>query len=218
MSATPPGPIGPRYNELAGRNLDRLAGLSDGVFAVGMTLLVLTLAVPAIGSAGSETDLLAAVARLAPSVLIYAMSFMTLGIFWMGQQTQMSQIVGTNRNYAWLQLAFLFGVTLVPFSTALLAHYPTRHVALLFYWLNLVLLGLLLSASFEYALRSRLIAEERRHEIARLIRGRVWIAQSLYAAATALSLVFPVAVSIVVIILIQLNYVLAPRIPLLHRF
>ncbi len=44
------------------------------------------------------------------------------------------------------------------------------------------------------------------------------IAQSLYAIATATSIVFPTWVSITLIFLIQLNYVIAPRIPILHRF
>ncbi len=49
-------------------------------------------------------------------------------------------------------------------------------------------------------------------------RGRIFIAQSLYAFATALSVVFPTWVSITLIVLVQLNYVLTPRIPILHRF
>jgi len=50
------------------------------------------------------------------------------------------------------------------------------------------------------------------------MRGRILIAQSLYAAATLLCVLVPTWVSIALIILIQLNYVLAPRIPFLHRF
>ena len=54
--------------------------------------------------------------------------------------------------------------------------------------------------------------------LARLMRGRILIAQSLYAFATALCFVFPTWVSIALIVLIQLNYVIAPRIPILRRF
>jgi hypothetical protein len=50
------------------------------------------------------------------------------------------------------------------------------------------------------------------------MRGRILIAQSLYAVATAFSLFFSTWVSIVLITLIQLNYVVAPRIPILRRF
>jgi len=207
-----------RYNDLAGTNLDRLAGISDGIFAVAMTLLVLGLSVPTISSRSTDADLWQALLRLGPSVLIYIMSFMTLGIFWVGQGTQLSRLVRSNRNYAWLQLGFLFAVTLTPFSTAVLARFPTLRVALVEYWLNIVLAGGMLLASAEYGLRAQLFHEGESPELARLFRGRILIAQSLYAFATALCLVFPTWVSITLIVLVQLNYVLAPRIPFLHRF
>jgi uncharacterized membrane protein len=207
-----------RYNELAGTSLDRLAGISDGIFSVGMTLLVLNLAVPTLHATASNGDLWQALVELGPSVLIYTMSFMTLGIFWIGQGTQIGQLARSNRHFAWIQLVFLFAVTLVPFSTALLAHYPGLTLALVEYWLNIVLLGFTLLASLEYGVRARLFQTASEHDLAHLVRGRILIAQGLYALAAATSLVFPTSVSIALIVLIQLNYVLAPRIPFLERF
>jgi uncharacterized membrane protein len=209
------------YNQLAGTSVDRLAGISDGIFSVGMTLLVLGLAVPTLsGGAASatESELWNALAKLGPNVLVYVMSFMTLGIFWVGQGTQMGQLARSNRHYVWIQLTFLLTVTLVPFSTALLAHFPTLKVALVEYWLNIVLLGGTLLAAAEYALRVHLFEETQQGELARLFRGRILIAQALYAIATALAIFFPTWVSITLIALIQLNYVIAPRIPILRRF
>jgi uncharacterized membrane protein len=209
---------GHRFNECAGTNLDRLAGISDGIFAVGMTLLVLGLAVPTTLSARSEGDLWQEMVRLAPNGLVYAMSFMTLGIFWVGQGTQLNLLARSNRNYTWLQLAFLLSVTLVPFSTALLARFPTFRVALVEYWLNIVLLGMTLLVGLQYGLRAGLFKGSEMPEVAPLMRGRIVIAQSLYAIATATCIVFPTWVSISLIFLVQLNYVIAPRIPFLHRF
>ncbi len=207
-----------RYNELAGTNLDRLVGISDGIFSVGMTLLVLGLALPTLNAHGTEGDLGQALLGLGPNVLVYTLSFMTLGIFWVGQGTQLNLLARSNRNYSWLQLVFLFAVTLVPFSTQLLAHFPTYRVALVEYWLNIVLLGMTLLAGLQYGLRAHLFKEAEMPEVAPLMRGRIFIAQSLYAIATAACLVFPTWVSITLIFLVQLNYVVAPRIPILHRF
>jgi uncharacterized membrane protein len=76
-----PGP-GRTYNQLAGTSVERLSGISDGIFSVGMTLLVLGLAVPALSTgAATEGQLWSALAKLGPNVLVYVMSFMTLGIF-----------------------------------------------------------------------------------------------------------------------------------------
>jgi uncharacterized membrane protein len=202
---------------MAGTSLQRLAGISDGIFAVSMTLLVLGLAVPLTISHPTEGELWNELMNLGSNVLIYTLSFMTLGIFWVGQSTQMSQLVRSNRHYAWLMLTFLFAVTLLPFSTGVLAHFPNLRVALVEYWLNIVLLGFMLLAAFEYGLRAHLF-DAQQGQVARLFRGRVLIAQALYAFATALSILFPTWVSITLIVLIQLNYVIAPRLPILHRF
>ena len=206
------------YNQLAGTSLDRLAGISDGIFSVGMTLLVLNLVVPAAGAGTTDSELWSALAGLGPNILVYTMSFITLGIFWVGQGTQMGQLARSDRHYAWLHLTFLFGVTLLPFSTALLARFPGLRLALVEYWLNIVLLGGMLLAAIEYARRANLFMDPEPRQVVRLIRGLILIAQALYAGATALSVVFSTWVSIVLIVLIQLNYVIAPRIPLLRRF
>jgi uncharacterized membrane protein len=207
------------FNQFAGTSVERLEGISDGIFSVGMTLLVLGLAVPPLTAATStDSGLANALANLGPSVLVYVMSFMTLGIFWVGQSTQTGHLARSNRHYVWIQLAFLPAVTLVPFSTALLARFPTFKLALLEYWLNIVVLGGILFVGLEYAVRARLFQEGEEHELVRLMRGRILIAQSLYAVATAFSLFFSTWVSIVLITLIQLNYVVAPRIPILRRF
>src|SRR5580698_5140797 len=71
-----------RYNFIAGQSVERLAAISDGVFAVAMTLLVLDLHMPAAETIHSEAGLWQAVVALLPRVFVYLMSFLTLGIFW----------------------------------------------------------------------------------------------------------------------------------------
>jgi len=55
--------------------------------------------------------------RLAPQLLSYLLSFLTLGIFWVGQQTQLNQLARSNRDLTWIYLGFLLAVSLMPFST-----------------------------------------------------------------------------------------------------
>src|SRR5260370_35368175 len=145
------------YNQLAGTSVDRLAGISEAIFSVGMPLLALGLAVPTLTSAtATDSDLWNSLAKLGPNILVYVMSFMTLGIFWVGQGTQLGQLARSNRHYVWIQLAFLLALTLVPFSTQLMAPFPTLKLALVEYCLNIFLLGARLVASVEYALRAHL--------------------------------------------------------------
>jgi len=206
----------PFYNLLAGSSLDRLAAISDGIFAVCMTLLVLGLAVPAASGVKTESDLWHALVDLMPSAVTYFMSFLTLGIFWVAQQTQLSQVERANRNYTWIHLAFLLAVTLIPFSTGMLARFHWSRVALIEYWLNIFVLGLALLAGAEYALRAHLFPETQVRTIIRAIRRRVYSAQLLYLLAMLLC-IFDTHWSIGVIVAIQLNYAIAPRIAFLRR-
>jgi uncharacterized membrane protein len=63
--------MGARYNAIAGQSVERLAALSDGLFAVAMTLLVLDLKVPAGQAIMTDRALLAALEDLAPRLVIY---------------------------------------------------------------------------------------------------------------------------------------------------
>src|SRR5579871_5074095 len=117
------------YNRVAGQNVERLAALSDGVFAIAMTLLVLDLRVPA-SQAVHNGDLGSALAILEPNLTAYFMSFLTLGIFWVGQQTQLNHFARSDRDLTWIHLGFLLAVSLMPFSTALLASFIELRLAL----------------------------------------------------------------------------------------
>lgn len=205
-----------RYHEIAGGSVERLAALSDGLFAVAMTLLVLDLHAPAREAIHSETDLWHALVALGPRLLVYLMSFLTLGIFWVGQQTQLNNLARADRNLAWLHLAFLFVVSLMPFSTSLMAEFIGYRVALVAYWVNLLLFGIVLHASWRYASRAGLVRDDAPADIARSIESRIVIGQALYAFGALLCIV-DTYWSIAFIILVQLNYAIAPRIGLLRR-
>jgi uncharacterized membrane protein len=218
-----------RYRQFSGQNLGRLAALSDGIFAVAMTLLVLNIAVPhatvshseqplwASGSWQSEGQLLSTLAPLAPQLLIYFMSFLTLGIFWAGQQTQLNFFARTDHRLTWIHLVFLLVVVMMPFSTALLAEYITYRLPMAIYWLNLMLLGLLLYISLKYASRAELMSPDATKEIGRASERRIIVYQLLYAGACLLCVV-NTYLAIAVLVLLQLNSVIVPPIPPLNRF
>jgi uncharacterized membrane protein len=139
------------YNQIAGQSVERLAALSDGVFAVAMTLLVLDLRVPAAEAVHSEHDLWRALLALSPRLVMYMMSFLTLGIFWVGQQTQLNHLARSDRGLSWIHILFLFAVSITPFSTMLLAEFFAYRLALIAYWLNILLLGATLYLSWQSA-------------------------------------------------------------------
>jgi uncharacterized membrane protein len=198
------------YNRIQGRSLERLAALSDGIFAVAMTLLVLDLHIPTAAQVHSERELLLALGALGPQWIAYLMSFLTLGIFWAGQQTQLNHIGEGTRDLTWIHLGFLFAITLMPLSTRLLAEFITYRLALGIYWLNIFVAGAMLYWSWKHVTRHGLIKPDTSPEVRASICKRVVIAQSLYACGAALC-VINTWVSIAVIVLVQLNYAIAPR-------
>lgn len=218
-----------RYGQFSGQSVGRLAALSDGIFAVAMTLLILNVHVPEVNTAhdqqplwtagawASEAAVWNALVPLAPQLLAYLMSFLTLGIFWAGQQTQFNHFARSDHRLTWIQLVFLLAVVFMPFSTALLANFITYRLALLVYWINFFALGALLYVSLEYASRAGLMAREATPPVVAAIRRRIIVYQSLYAGAAALC-VINTYVSIGALLLLQLNSVLVPRIGPLNRF
>ena len=204
------------YNRIAAGDVGRIAALSDGIFAVAATLLVLEVHTPESADIHTEAQLLAALTALAPRLLTWLLSLMTLGIFWVGQQTQLNQLSRADRDLSWLHYAFLAVITVLPFSTRLLAEFMTFRVAFVFYWANIALAGLSIYITWAFAERAKLIREDAPPGVARAICRRIVIAQSLYAVAALVGL-FNVQAGIALIVLIQLNYVIAPRVPFLSR-
>ena len=199
------------YSDIAARGLERIGALSDGVFAIAMTLIVLEIRIPDPGPVHSEGELLTALLSLAPRIVTYALSFLTLGIFWSGQQTQLNHFARGNRDLAWIHLAFLALVALMPFSTSLLAEFITFRLALVLYWANIFLLGVLIYASWTYARRAGLVKDDTPADVDRAIKRRILIAQALYGFGAALCLVSTYW-SIAFIVLVQLNFAIGPRI------
>jgi uncharacterized membrane protein len=204
------------YNSLAGGEVGRIAALSDGIFAFAATVLVLDFHTPETADIHSEAELMSALAASAPRLLPWLLSLVTLGIFWLGQQTQLNQLARSNRDLTWLHFIFLAVVTVLPFSTRLLADFLTYRVAFLIYWANIVLLGACLYAAWSYAEWAKLIRQEAHGDVSRAVRRRIIVAQSLYAVGALAGLV-NVTLGITLILLIQLNYAIAPRAPLLSR-
>jgi len=197
------------YNRIAGQSVKRLAALSDGIFGVAMTLLAIDLRVSARELIHYEHDLRHELFVLSPEVLVYLMSFLTLGIFWVGQQSQLNHLRRSDVRLTWIHLAFLFAVTLMPFSTKLLGAHHAYRTALLEYWGNILIFGATLYAGWGYATRAGLVKNDISPEVPAAVCRRIIIGQFWYAFG-ALLCFFSTYLSMLVIISVQLFYILSP--------
>ena len=204
------------YNRFAAQDLGRIAALSDGIFAFAMTVLVLEIHIPESVGVHSEAELWAGLVALGPRIVTWLLSLMTLGIFWVGQQTQLNQLSHADRNLSWLHYALLATVTALPFSTRLLAEFFTFRTAFLVYWFNILIVGVAIYICWAYAERAGLVRADAPHGVSRAMRRRVIIAQTLYAFGAALGFI-SIPLGLGFIVLVQLNYAIAPRLPVLSK-
>lgn len=104
---------------------DRTEAFSDGVFAIAITLLILEIRIPDLGTGDAGPGLWVALAALWPSYLAFALSFFTILIMWINHHEIMRLVRRVDYPFFFANGLVLLTVTFVPFPTAVLA----RHLA-----------------------------------------------------------------------------------------
>jgi uncharacterized membrane protein len=138
----------------------RLETLADGVFAIVMTLLVLELAVPAVAH-GDDAALAEGLREMLPDFLIYALSFLVLGAFWLIHKMEFESFATADPPMIWIHILFLMAVALLPFSTALVGEHGVVTTTAVFYGGNVLLAFALAWTMWLYATgRRRLVADD----------------------------------------------------------
>lgn len=144
----------------SGRDLGRLINLSDGVFAIAITLLVLDIRVPAIPEDLVATELPGELLALWPKYLGYLLSFFGIGMFWNIHHSIFRSIRVYDRGLIWLNLLFLMFVAFLPFPTSLLGEYGDHQLPVAVYAGTLAISRLLLTAIYWYAAGGNRLVDE----------------------------------------------------------
>jgi TMEM175 potassium channel family protein len=136
----------------------RLEALSDGVFAIAMTLLVLDIRIPEIDPHTPVRAVLRALVPLGPALMSFAITFILSGAFWYMHHVTLHSTKHVTRPIASINFFFLMFVSLLPFSTGLLGRLGPNHpAALAVYFTNQLALGVILNLHWVYAVRRGLI-------------------------------------------------------------
>jgi uncharacterized membrane protein len=108
-----------------GYDVGRLLAFSDGVFAIAITLLVLSIPVPNVSGSGAVEagNLGAALVGLKTQLLGFGLSFVLVGGQWMAHHQLLRRLTFVDARVLWLNLLILLGICLVPFATSLLIRY-----------------------------------------------------------------------------------------------
>ncbi len=185
----------------------RIEALSDGVFAIVMTLLIFDIKPPPDSRAG---DLGMALLQMWPSFAVFVASFGLLGIYWSGHQALFQYIRAGDHNLRWLNILILALVSMLPFSARLLIEHPQEPVALWFFGANLIFIGLVNYALLAYAMSNAdLATPDVCPAVIRFATARCLMAPACYVVALVLTFVSPIC-TLVLYAAVPLLYILPP--------
>lgn len=129
----------------------RILALTDGIFAIAMTILVLNLQLPESASACPASDLLTIILGQGQRFFNYFLSFVLLAIFWIIHHQMFHHIKRTNRVHLWINICILMFIALVPFSASMFGLYHNEAVDEAFFGANIFILGILYYYNWKYA-------------------------------------------------------------------
>jgi uncharacterized membrane protein len=186
----------------------RLEALTDGVFAIIMTILVFNISVPELilfaeGDYASER-LSTRFADLWPDFLAYVISFSTLGAFWVAHHRIFRWIVYVDRPLIWINISFLMIIGLVPFSTTLLTQYMDSQNSIFAFSFNAILAGLLIYIIYYYVKRNpELVDKSVQALIERSSSRRILATTLTYSVAIIFSFIYlPASLFLLLLVLI----------------
>jgi len=159
---------------------ERLSALSDGIFAVLITVLVLELRPPQIPT-------FSAFLLLWPTWLSYAVSYLFIAIVWINHHYLMRYATEANPRLLWFNFAHLFSMSWLPLSTAWMAvselsPQPVAFYALVFFLVNATYIALIWELVKE---------EETPPKVLRVLRVRSIVTLCAFGCATGIALKFP---------------------------
>ncbi len=195
----------------------RIETLTDGVFAIVMTVLVFDIHVPLQELRSIRSACCSALSQLAPNLLGYVITFVILGVFWVGHHNQYFYIRRADRVLLWINIFFMMCVALLPFSAGVFSRYGQDRVAIIVYNINLILTGVMLFLHWWYATRdNHLLSHVIEPHVRRIVYRRILTPPALYFVAILVSLI-NVELSIVIDILVPIIWVLPNRVDHLFR-
>lgn len=191
---------------------NRIESLCDCVFSIVMTLLILDIRIPQMPPEQAHALLPETLALLWPKIVSMVVSFIVLGVYWVGHHTQFHQIRRMNRTALWLNIFFMLTIAFIPFSASLIGQYPQEQIVVLVYGFNHMLAGSLIYAHWVYATRKhRLVDPDIPPLLVKAIKSRIALGLLVTLIAMGVSFVNPF-ISILLYIGIALFYLLPGRV------
>ena len=137
---------------------NRLETLTDGLFAIAMTILVVTIEIP-MGPIHTSQLFLQTTGEILPKYVVYFLSFLILAGFWINHHI-LFLIKKANMTLIWINVFWLMFIALVPLSTSLIAQFPQYQLSQLIFDVNILIVGLFAYMIWKYSVDHDLILEK----------------------------------------------------------
>ncbi len=138
----------------------RVEALTDGIFAIAMTLLVLELKIPDLPKNAATQEILHRLGEEMPAFFSFLLSFMYCGLLWILHHMAMHFVRHVRMALVWLNVIFLLTISVLPFSCALLGHFIRNLAAQEIYFGNMVLASSLLWLQWAIARKRGMLNED----------------------------------------------------------
>lgn len=139
---------------------DRLAFFSDAIYAISLTLLVVGLEVPRVIDTSSNGDLWDALDELEPEILMFFISFLVIGSFWLSHHRFVARLTAIDRSLLFCTLCYLAFIAFLPFPSGLLGEYTDNSVAVALYALCIAVVATIEVVLFALAYKHDLLRIE----------------------------------------------------------
>jgi uncharacterized membrane protein len=170
------------------RDVDRLVMFSDAVYAIAITLLVLSLSVPN----GPAKHLGKVLRDLRPQLLSYALSFVVIGRYWVAHHQMFRSLRRVDNTLLWINLALLGFVALLPFPTQVLGDYGGTTLGTIVYAAALCAVGSLSVLTGWYIHHADLTEPEAASQVrSQYVRGALVVA--IFALSIPIAFASPAA-------------------------
>jgi uncharacterized membrane protein len=187
----------------------RLEALTDGVFAIAITLLAIEIGVPHVESTNGA-DLRSAILDQWPSYAAYAVTFFLIGAYWLNHHRMFRLLTGITHRFVLLNIFFLMAIAIIPFPNAVLAEYladpDLRGVAAALYGAAIIALAVMFNLVWWYVARHRSLLRPDCDlaSLRRVLRSYV-IGPVGYAVGLALSFIQPL-IALAIYVAMPLGY------------
>ena len=132
-----------------GFSTDRINAFTDGVLAIVITILVLGIDLPE-DHKFSEQGLVSFLMRISRDVTMYAASFWLIGAYWVQHHAMFHFLKYCNRTLLWINILFMFPLTMMPFMTKLKVVYHADVVVAPLFGSTFIVSGLILLGIWRY--------------------------------------------------------------------